>query len=551
MGPTMMTSARPASAFSDLSPGDRIAERLLAGPVTGLIGLLCLLQLLTWVPHYLTWPLWADHDVFATLARGWEAGLLPYRDLCCNQFPGAIYLFWILGRVAGWGGSAPIYAFDAGAVILLGLVLVLWSKRLFGRALPGIVGYLSFLGYYLELDYTRAAQRDWHSPLLAVLAILTLQGWREGIVAPAISGAAMSMALSIRPHAALFLPAVAIPLLCEIGAGRNARRIASWILSFLLTTAAWLLPLVVSRVVPDFLAGVGHNNAALNGRGLHAAALLVNVLREFDAFGFVVVAIAVCMLPKPDRTQATAAAAWLGALVLSLLYEPISPRYHAYLRIPLNLMFAVNVAVLTQLLLAARRIPASLKLVSVLLVLGVSGRIRPEFCTVRPSLRLTAAGMRGELTEATPPGYRRGMVSAVGYYNWADYRAMLNYLRNSLPEDTRIANALKGDPAIVGLLGRFSAFPAENISWLHMVNRGDEARFAKALEGEPDSVVVWSPGEPGPDPSFKIDLIESAIRRLYEPDVRFGAIEVWRRKGAGSHAGIAATRRAAAPGVGG
>src|SRR5947208_2914771 len=54
--------------------GDRIAERLLAGPLTILLGLVCLMQLITWIPHYLTWPLWADHDVFATLARGWEAG---------------------------------------------------------------------------------------------------------------------------------------------------------------------------------------------------------------------------------------------------------------------------------------------------------------------------------------------------------------------------------------------------------------------------------------------------------------------------------------------
>ncbi len=59
---------------------------------------------------------------------------------------------------------------------------------------------------------------------------------------------------------------------------------------------------------------------------------------------------------------------------------------------------------------------------------------------------------------------------------------------------------------------------------------------------QPDSVVVWSPGEPGPDPSFKIDRIESAIRRWYEPDARFGAIEIWRRKKAPARGPELATR---------
>src|SRR5262245_53244426 len=118
MSHTMMTSDGSAPSPSDVST-DRLAERLLARPATAAVGLVCLLQLVTWLPHYLTWPLWADHDAFATLARGWEAGELPYRDLACNQFPGAIYLFWFVGKVAGWGNSASLYAFDAGTVLVL------------------------------------------------------------------------------------------------------------------------------------------------------------------------------------------------------------------------------------------------------------------------------------------------------------------------------------------------------------------------------------------------------------------------------------------------
>ena len=76
-------------------------------------------------------------------------------------------------------------------------------------------------------------------------------------------------------------------------------------------------------------------------------------------------------------------------------------------------------------------------------------------------------------------------------------------------------------------------------------------RFAEALEGEPDSVVVWTPGDAGPDPSFKIDRLESAIRRFYEPDARFGIIEVWRRKAAPTAGPTLATRRTALPRIGG
>lgn len=547
-------ATRPPSPESgptfEPTPGDRLSERLLSGPLTALLGLICLLQLITWIPHYLTWPFWADHDAYATIARGWEAGVLPYRDLYCNQFPGAIYLFWILGRIAGWGNSVAIYAVDAGAVVLLGVGLVLWSRRLFGRALPGVVGYLSFLGYYLSLDYSHAAQRDWHSPLLAVLGLLALQASRGGILAAVASGVAMSLALCLRPHAALFLPAVAIQLLGDLRSGGNTRRLAAWALSFVLTTVAWLIPLAASGILPDFLAGVGHN-APADGRGLRAAPLLINVLRQFDAFGFIAVAIAIGMIPKPDRRLATVSMVWLGALVFSLLYEPISPRYHSYLRIPFHLMFALNVALVTHLLLGARRIPASFKLLAFLLVLGASCRIRPDLCAPRPSLKAIVAGVRGQRVKGPPPGYRRGPVNVAAYYKWDDYRATLDYLQPVASRRTKIANALKGDPAIVGPLGGFSAFPAEGISWLRMVTRDDEERFAKSLEAEPDSVVVWSPGEPGPDPTFRIDRIESTIRRLYEPDARFGVIEVWRRKASSGPGTSLATQSASRPGVGG
>src|SRR4051794_38501764 len=95
----------------------RLADRLLAGPLT--VGLIAVgfAQLAMWVPHYLTWPYWADHDAFATAARAWAGGALPYRDTYLNQFPGSLYLYYALGKVAGWGKPWGLYAFDASLLV--------------------------------------------------------------------------------------------------------------------------------------------------------------------------------------------------------------------------------------------------------------------------------------------------------------------------------------------------------------------------------------------------------------------------------------------------
>src|SRR5208337_4586464 len=103
-----------------------------------LIGLAAL-EFALWLTQYLTWPWWADHDVFATMALGWNAGLRPYRDLVGNNFPGTIYFFWIVGKLAGWGNVVAYNAFDASLLGVLGIATLLWSRRRFGGWLPGAV----------------------------------------------------------------------------------------------------------------------------------------------------------------------------------------------------------------------------------------------------------------------------------------------------------------------------------------------------------------------------------------------------------------------------
>jgi hypothetical protein len=172
-------------------------------------------------------------------------------------------------------------------------------------------------------------------------------------------------------------------------------------------------------------------------------------------------------------------------------------------------------------------------LVAVLTIVSLATTIRPEFCEVGPTARAFAALRRGGMPEEAPPGYWHGTVPSSAYYPWRDYRALINYLRNETAPGTLVANVLKGDPAVTAPADRLSAFPAESISWLRLVRRDDEADFAASLESARNSVVVWSPGEEGLDPTFTLEILTPTIRKLYEPEAKFGVIEVWRRRKAG------------------
>ena len=254
------------------------------------------------------------------------------------------------------------------------------------------------------------------------------------------------------------------------------------------------------------------------------------------AFRWLVVPAGILLLaPRAGYRRA----AWVALVLLAgaSAYKPISPAYHTYLDIPMVVAWSVNLAVLAASILATPEAPANIRLAGVLAMLGLGlTTARPEFCLVGPTLRAAATLRAGGLPEAAPPGYRKGSVGASAFYPWADYRAALLYLREQTRASTRVANALRGDPAIVSEVDRRSAFPAESIAWLRMVNPGDEPAFAESLEKAGDSVVVWSPGEVGPDPLFQIPRVDEAIRRLYQPEARFGVIEVWRRRVDGAEA---------------
>jgi hypothetical protein len=500
------------------------------------LALLCALQLAAWVPHYVTWPWSTDHDVFATAAHSWDAGIVPYRDFRLNNFPGTLYLFWVLGRLFGWTATAPLYVLDAVLLAVFGAVLWIWSRKQFGDALAGSVTYALFLSYYLGLNYSLVAQRDWHASLLAVSAVIVVQNWHTR---PAwiTAGVLFALGCSIRPQAVLFLPAAAAAL--EVHVRRASDRRTAWLapaVTLSLAFAAMLVllayPLVRAGAFSDFVASI----TAL-ARSRSYGDMSVGAIVKRAAFAVVPVkmllvpAVAALLWNGSDRAVRRAVLPWLLAYAGALAYDALGPRDNPYLFHPLMLTWSMLAGALAA-MVSRPRDSRALSLALVLLIVASGVTLKPAFADLGRAAR---AFRLGRDDGARPPvGYTAGGVVPTSRafsarYEWRDYSATVRYLER-LPRTTRVANALYGAPALTGPSGRLSVLPAESIAWLIIVDRGDEPTFADALQRATDAVVVWSPSEVRARAHPALTRVFSVIQTDYEPDRQFGEIEVWRRR---------------------
>jgi hypothetical protein len=518
---------------------DAVAGWLLEHRLPGALVALCLVFLLTWVPHYCTWPWWADTDQFAVSAQAWDAGILPYRDLPDFDFPGPIYLCWILGKLFGWGRTVPFNAADALLLVAFGVALAAWAKRLFGRTVPGMCAYLAFLGYYLTLTYSQTAQRDWQAPCLSALAILALEGWR-GRNGRIVSALALASALAFRPQVVLFLPALASAIDENARApgehfSQTVRALVEWGVAFALGIVLVFSPLLIAGVADDFVRSlrVSHYGGSYNQVTWDSFRKVFLEQFEWWKLSWMVPASVVAALAAPGALRRTART-WCLALVCVLIYQPMSPITHGYLNQPRVLVWSIELAVIVQWVLEATwLVPSARLLATVVLALTALGGI-PRFCTVRGSLQALGPLVRGQDPPRTPPGcaYAQELPDEGWRYTWPEYRNVLSFLRHRTSPSTRVANFLRNYPfpSFNGPAGRLPAFPAAGgVLWIWWIKPDDELRFAHALEGTPDSVVVWKPGEDTIGPRLELMRIEQVIRRLYQPRARFGKMEVWTR----------------------
>ena len=117
-------------------------------------------------------------------------------------------------------------------------------------------------------------------------------------------------------------------------------------------------------------------------------------------------------------------------------------------------------------------------------------------------------------------------------FTWENYCHTLDYLRTHTSPRTRVGGFFRNPPfpTVNAPAARLPLFPSPGgILWLRYAAPGLEPPFLEALEQAKDSVVVWTPGVK-PEFNLRLERLEEMVRRLYEPEARFGKFEVWRRK---------------------
>jgi hypothetical protein len=519
-----------------LSRLDAFAARLLAGPATVVAGVVSLLFVATWLPHYLTWPWWADIDQFAVSAQSWNTGILPYRDQVDFDFPGPIYLHFVLGKLFGWGATVAFHAVDAGLVVIFGLALATWSRRLFGSALPGVVSFLTFLAMYLGFDFSLVAQRDWHGPLLVILGLMGCQvwpGWRGRIV----SALALGLALAVRPQELVFLPAaVAAVVVGERHSGeswqKTIRPLVGWSLCLAAALVLAFSPLIAAGTIDDlWRALLGARRGPYNVNTWFWFSHRLGLYFEQPGTIGVLAAVVVLAVAGPTALRGPART-WALALLGAFFYKPISPWPHRYLDQPIALVWTVNLAILVAWLQTTPRLTASARFAAIAAILACCVPGVPRFCDPARSVAALGPLLRGADPVAEPAGCRKQFASREWpskRYRWEDYREVLAFLRQSTPSETRVANLLWNVPypPVNGPTGHLTPFPAAG-GYVHlwMVEPSLIDEYVAILRRNKDLIVVWSPGKKNP---FFPEL-DRAVRASYRPAARFGAIEVWRHK---------------------
>ncbi|MDG3007882.1 hypothetical protein [Paludisphaera mucosa] len=535
------TDARWGGALDRLDAASSWAIR--RGLFLGLAAWTCV-RMAAWLPHYPFWPWCRDVDNYAVFEMSWEAGELPYRDVRAFNFPGHIYLHWILGKVFGRGRPGVFYMVDAAALLTLGGTLLGWSRKRLGALLPGMFSYFVFLAAYFDMQIELVAERDWHAGLGGTLALLTLQAW-PGRRGRWISALLTATAFTIRPQVVLFLPALGLATLLGDGEDEpsslraGAARLAEWAFAFALFVAAGFAPLAIAGVLDDLVRGlrvVSYGGPYSTFTPARAIELLGEELGR-PTTAALLASLTALSVRGPLKNLARV---WLTAVVGVLAYRPLSPVAHEYLKTPLTLVEAIAWAL--PVAWCIRAVESSgvgrrtfLGLLAVLLLLYESVPTRePYNCSFPASLDAIRAAVRSGWPDVPPGAWVWFSPTRAPNYPWDDYQRLLQHLREKTGPDTIVANVLKQMPLppVNGPAGRRSPFRVEaGITWMWMIREDLDEQFARELRqaGE-DSVVVWVPSEADDQTRLPLRRLTQVIRDEYKADARFGPIEVWRRR---------------------
>ena len=505
-------------------------------------GALTVWMFLLWFPLFLQWPWWADMDHFALAAQWWSAGRLPYRDQIDYNFPGPIYLMWILGKVFGWGKTMPPLIVDAAMLAGLGVAMVAWSRERFGQWLPGLAACAIFVGYYLSLNATLVAQRDWQATWLVVMSLMVIEVFPSRRWVWPLSALLLALSFTFRPYAVLFLPAFVSAIDARVripgeSISVSGKALAGFGLILGVMLAIVYAPLWTAGILDDFvkrLAYVVPGGAYNKNSSNDFRTRLLEELADWRV-PWLLIPLAFLAARRTDRLGQSSRT-WGLALLGAVFYRPIGPVGHHYLVIPIQLLFAMGVAVILE---ASLTVPSWLRpsgrmlAVSVILVAFFPGI--PRTCDWSETRATLAHDFFGGEPPARPIGmeavFFRKKVAPLAY-NWESYNQLLAYLRRTTTPNTLVANTFRKSPypAINGPVGRLSPYPGPGgMVWFRWVGPGLELEYCRALERAEDAVVVWTPGEKTDFPWMQLSNLVRTIREHFRPEAKFGVMEVWRR----------------------
>jgi hypothetical protein len=198
-----------------------------------------LLAYLAWASR--GWPLIHDAPLMHYIAWLIGQGAVPYRDAFDMNLPGVYLLHLAVLRVGG-ADDLSWRLFDLGWLALTCGVLVVYCRRVGHGGGPLAAGLL-FALYHLSGGAWHAGQRDF---LLCLFLLLGAWGVARGTEQRAggallWGGLALGVAMTIKPHAALFW------LLCAVIAARDrALSLSPWRAAAIVIGAGLLPPAAVA-----------------------------------------------------------------------------------------------------------------------------------------------------------------------------------------------------------------------------------------------------------------------------------------------------------------
>ncbi|MFM7317044.1 MAG: hypothetical protein ACKO5E_08850, partial [bacterium] len=313
-----------------------------------------------------------------------------------------------------------------------------------------------------------------------------------------------------------------------------------WFLSYFLCFSLILwLPLLVFGMLDDFLrtfiAELTKGSYESNEKARFGKLIYDQLNRNITFTAFTGMILLITVKWKDDQFRYIILT-WAIAFGSFLLYMPSCPVRHEYTHIPFEMIAAVCAAIVFGQFINSARLSPFLKLAIIGFWVYIYFPAWPVYSGFKATGQAMVSLARWQPMAQKPLGTNHTFSTdsaMIFSYRWSDYQNTLAYIRQNTTSQTTVGNFLRSHPfpAINGMTGRLTTWPCgEGIMWLRGVPGSSETRFAEGLDNQSNSIIVWHDrGENFPIEN-KFEIIEQKIRQNYEPLIRIGDIDIWKKK---------------------